>query len=342
MMTPLLLIIVLAAAIKILSTPERNSKEQFVVQSAEVNAILNDTKNFTFSDENLSKYNDASGKFLYYSEKVTKGIDKLGLTEAKRKKFSDTIRNKFFSEQAIALDDDSALRDFTQTDYILRNNSELSEDLIRLFNSVNNFMYTWLSIIQPPVNERNFKDDISSLPKLIKQYEKERMAFLKDVTKTANKTTMEKGNEAIKTLLSNIHNNVMRMYPFGTAFQKEIADNNGALLSQMQKLEPIRSKFQSRVDQMKNAIGVSEATLLQGKSYQMRDYFYGLLAFIALVTVIYSLTNETPHSIEYVILAMAILVFVAQIYQKVANALADTTKRGLTSLGSAISGAFYN
>ena len=337
---PLLVIIILMASITYLTTPQYLN-EGLTEPNFDLSAGL--------TGENKVKYDNAFEACSFFLTNIVEQLNKRNVKADELETIMNELINELPQKMFVlegdvlvdALDDDTYIQEFIKGNKYFRNDSILEDNAIKYYQSFRTLIYTYLRIIDPPVNEQEFRATEKSLHALITQYKKTIATNLKNY-KVDNQKLMRADEDIITSLLTDLHSTSKKMYPKGASFQQQIMDNNAAFNASLGLAEPVKAKFLDEELKVKSAMGEYESASTQNKAYRVRDYFYGLLAFVAIITVIYSLSNEDPNKAEYIILAMAVLVLIAQVYRKMAEFLADKTSDGLTKLGSLIGKAFYN
>jgi len=331
------------ASITYLTTPQYLN-EGFAATDTDLGATL------TGADK--LKFDNAFEACTFFLTNIAEQLEKHNVSEAELTTIMNELINSL-PQNMLALDDDTLIKKFIQRNDYFRNDSILADNAVQYFNAFKMLIYTYLRIIDPPVNEQEFRNAEKSLQTLTKKYKTDLASNLKKYTAgnasnaanagtAANQNVLRKDEDVITTLIAQLHATSMKMYVKGGNFQQQIMANNPAFNASLDLAEPVRAKFGAEELKLNSAVGEYESANRQHKAYRVRDYFYGVLAFIAVITVIYSLSNDDPNKAEYIILAMAVLVFVAQVYRKMAEFLADKTSQGLTNLGSVIGKAFYS
>jgi hypothetical protein len=183
--------------------------------------------------------------------------------------------------------------------------------------------------------------DQMHLRQFTEQFAKDHTAFLADPANAAKKTKLQQTESSIKKVLADLHETVMgKLYPKGLEY------NEATLAIDIPKVatlvQPIVGKYEHNKLKQQHAASQYEVAHTQTKAYRARDYFYALLALITAIMVVHSLTNDDPNKLEYVILAMAVLVLVTQVYAQVADLVSDAFNTGLAKLSRLIGDAFYS
>lgn len=172
------------------------------------------------------------------------------------------------------------------------------------------------------------------------QFAKDKTAFLADPANTAKKTKMQETESSIKKLLANLEETVMgKLYVKGLQYNEAAAAINIPKVASL--VQPVVDKYNHNKLKQQDAASQYEVAHTQTQAYRARDYLYALLALIAAIMVVHSLTNDDPNKLEYVILAMAVLVLVAHVYSQVADVVSDAFNTGLTKMSRLIGDAFY-
>lgn len=183
--------------------------------------------------------------------------------------------------------------------------------------------------------------DQLQLRQFTEQFAKDHTALLADPANTAKKTKLEQTESSIKKVLADLHDTVIgQLYPQGLQY------NEATLAIDIPKVatlvQPIVDKYEQKKLKQQHAASQYEVAHTQTKAYRARDYLYALIALIAAIMVVHSLTNDDPNKLEYVILAMAVLVLVTQVYAQVADLVSDAFNTGLAKLSRIIGNAFYS